>query len=92
MKFVLNKCYGGWKLSKFAMDQLSVSDPYANLFPEQIDLLASLIEEHGSDKCSGSSSNLRVVEIPDDFTDYSIIDYDGIERLIYVIDGKIYFA
>ena len=92
MKFVLNKCYGGWSLSNFAMETLGVSDRYTDLSPEQIDNLAELIEKHGSEACSGPFAKLTVVEIPDTFTDYKISDYDGIEMLTFVIDGKIYFA
>ena len=31
-----------------------------------------------------------IVEIPDDATDYKIIEYDGLEHVIYVLNGKIY--
>ena len=47
--------------------------------------------EAGED-ISGDYAKLKVVEIPDNFTDYEINDYDGVETLIYVIDGKIYHA
>lgn len=33
--------------------------------------------------------NFRVVEIPDNATDYIIMDYDGWETVLAVIDGKI---
>ena len=92
MVFVLNKCYGGFSLSPFAMERLGVSDPYADLGSLQIDALAALITEFGSEKCSGSSAKLEVVEVPDTITDWIVQEYDGIEVLIYVLDGKIYQA
>jgi redox-sensitive bicupin YhaK (pirin superfamily) len=35
---------------------------------------------------------LRLVEIPDTMTDWEKNDYDGIETITYVVDGKIYHA
>ena len=50
--------------------------------------------EHAYDigKASGFCANLRIVEIPDDYTDYYINEYDGAETLIYVKDGKLHWA
>lgn len=89
MVFVLNKCYGGFSLSPFAVERLGVSSPYADLNSLQIDALAALIIEYGSEKCSGSHAKLEVIEVPDTITDWMIQEYDGIEELIYVLDGKI---
>ena len=41
---------------------------------------------------NGKYSNLEVVEIPDEFTDMEIDEYDGYETAIYVLNGKIYRA
>lgn len=92
MVFVLNKCYGGWSLSDFAVERLGVEDRYASLTDLELDALIALIAEYGSEKCSGPSAKLKVVEIPDNCTDFEIDDYDGIERITYVVDGKIYHA
>lgn len=92
MVFVLNKCYGGWRLSDWAMAQLGITNDYDALSDEHIDKLIALIREHGSERCSGSCSKLKVVEIPDNCTDYEINDYDGIETITYVVDGKLYHA
>lgn len=92
MVFVLNKCYGGFSLSPFAVERLGVSDPYADLDSLQIDALAALIAEYGSEKCSGSHAKLKVVEVPDTITDWMVQDYDGIESLTYVLDGKLKHA
>ena len=89
MVFVLNKCYGSFSLSPFAMERLGVSDPYADLGSLQIDALAALITEYGSEKCSGRNAKLKVVEVPDTITDWMVQEYDGIEVLTYVLDGKI---
>lgn len=90
MVYVLNKCYGGFSLSHFAMENLGVKDRYASLTAEQIVELADLIEEHGAEACSGPFAKLKVVEIPDDCTDWELEEFDGIERITYVLDGKLY--
>lgn len=92
MVFVLNKCYGGFSLSPFAVERLGVDSAYADLDSLQIDALAALIAEYSSEKCSGSFAKLKVVEVPDTVTDWIVQEYDGIEVLIYVLDGKIHQA
>ena len=92
MTYVLNKCFGGFSLSKFACTQLGVDSAYPELTSEQIGQLAELINQYGSEKCSGAFAKLVVVTIPDNFTDIEWDDYDGIERITYVVDGKIYHA
>lgn len=89
MTFVLNKCYGGFSLSAFAVEKLGVEDEYAFLNELEMDALASLIREFGSEKCSGHHANLQVVEVPDTCTDYEIDEYDGFEIITYVVDGKL---
>lgn len=39
----------------------------------------------------GYAETLKVIEIPDDITDYKIVNYDGAEGVFFVLDGKIYF-
>ena len=92
MVFVLNKCYGGWSLSDWAVEQLGVEDNYSCLTDEQLDNLIQLINEAGSKKCSGSAAKLKVVEIPDTCTDFELNEYDGIEIITYVVGGKLYHA
>lgn len=92
MTYILNKCYGGFSISDFACAALGVDDAYADLSAEQIGQLVELIKEYGSEKCSGKHAKLVVVEIPDNYTDIEWDDYDGVERITYVVDGKIYHA
>lgn len=92
MTFVLNKCYGGFGISQFAVDKLGLESrfDFDNSDPLMVDALASLITEFGSKKCSGEFAELHVIEIPDCATDYQINEYDGFETIIYVVDGKIH--
>lgn len=43
------------------------------------------INEYG-----GYAETLKVVSIPDDATDYIILNYDGVEGIVYVQDGKLH--
>ena len=98
MKIVLNKCFGGFELSKFACEKLGCrpfdcDDPDETL--SRIDeRLIDLIETYGSEKCGADDGGtaLVIVEIPDEATDWELNDYDGIETVTYVVDGKIYYA
>jgi hypothetical protein len=92
MIFILNKCYGGWSISDFAMEQLGLDSNYPDMDEVDEKKLAELINEYGSEKCSGHSAKLKVIEIPDNATDWDIEDYDGIERIVYVVDGKLNYA
>lgn len=44
------------------------------------------------DERFGFAEVLRVVNIPDDATDYQILNYDGSEIIVYVRNNKLYFA
>ena len=92
MTFILNKCYGGWSISDFAMEQLGLDSNYPYMDEVNKEKLAELINKYGPEKCSGGSAWLKVVEIPDNATDWDIDEYDGIERIVYVIDGKLNYA
>ena len=76
MTFILNKCYGGWSISDFAMEQLGLDSNYPDMDEVDEKKLAELIKEYGSEKCSGHSAKLKVIEIPDNVTDWDIEDYE----------------
>lgn len=86
MKIVLNKCYGGFSLSEIAIEKLGLSDEYP-IINRSDAILIDLVEK---DVASGRHAKLRVVEIPDDATDWEIDEYDGFEVAIYVVDGHIH--
>ncbi len=87
MKVVINRCYGGFCLSKAAEDWLLAR---GLSFPEVVDLnynpqrrehplLVECVETLGQ-QANTQVSNLRVVEIPDGVK-YTIEEYDGIESI-----------
>ena len=81
MKIVINKCYGGFGLSKRAKAWLSergcvdVGD-LARTDSLLIECVEAF-EAEGKD-ASGAHASLSVVEIPDD-VEYTIEEYDGVE-------------
>lgn len=91
MKIVINQCYGGYDLNdkyEEKADRLEVSydSDTMRTDPELIEEI-----ENGTYE-DASCSSLGVVEIPDNATDYEITEYDGLENIIYVVDGKIHWA
>lgn len=95
MKIVLNKCYGGFSLSEFACEKLGCN-PYDYTDIDKMQRISKrlidLVEMYGSEKCSGGCAALVIVEVPDETTDWEINEYDGLESVTYVIDGKIHHA
>ena len=84
MKIVVNKSYGGFGYGvSIACDEIIRKVGGLRTSEE----LISFVEENPT-KCG----DLRVIEIPDNHTDVDIDEYDGLETVIYVVDGKIHRA
>lgn len=88
MKIVVNKCFGGFDISDDAARELGLSDKYY-LVSRINKHLIKMVEEN-ADRVSGPSAKLRVVEVPDNATDWKLNDYDGRETITYVVDGRLY--
>ena len=88
MKIVLNKCYGGFRLSDALLEQV---DPKDQLWDDALRELPEVIAavEADADAAGGRFSKLVVVEIPDDATDWELNEYDGFESITYVLGGKL---
>lgn len=87
MKIVINTCYGGFSVSEEAAKFLNMPSVYADI-DRQEPILIKIVEENPK-WVSGSHAYLKVVDIPDEATDWVIDEYDGLERILYVLDGKI---
>ena len=89
MKLIINGCYGGFGIKDEVMERLGLTSQDSEETRTNSDLIA-LIEsgEDVNDRCA----NLVVVELPDNCTDYYIDEYDGLESVIYVVDGKLHWA
>ena len=104
MKVIINECQGGFKFSPLVAERLIRrfgDEDWENMLdkawvisspmrtdPKVISVVEDL-DQYG--KASGEDSYLVVVEIPDDVTDWTIMNDGGYETVIYVQDGKIYF-
>lgn len=83
MKVVINRCYGGFGLSKAALSrikELGGRDDdwfYRNYDNRSDPLMVQAVEELG-EAASGELAELKVVEIPDD-VEWVIEEYDGVE-------------
>lgn len=89
MKIVVNECFGGFSLSDWACEALGLTHMEGREIDRRDSRLVDLVEKYG-ERCNNSYSELGIVEIPDWSTDWIMTDYDGIETVYYVIDGKIY--
>ena len=80
MKIVINKCYGGFGLSKEAeklyVQKKNISGPLRGDILRNDSVLVEVVETLG-DKASGKYSELKVVEIPDDVKWYITNHHQG---------------
>lgn len=91
MKIVINKCFGGFEVSKEALKELGV-DYWGEDEDARMDSRLVALVEKDPEKASGWCAKLAVVEIPDEATDYHLDEYDGFEDIIYVLDGKLHWV
>lgn len=87
MKIAINKCYGGFSVSKEVYDYLGMKwDGYGYDFSDKEKRsdpkLIEAIEKLG-DSANGRFAQIEIVEIPDDI-DFTIEEYDGIEWIAEV--------
>lgn len=92
MKIVINTCYGGFGInSKWCMKNCEEGCCREDLRKcRECAKLIRAIEE--GENVDDNFSKLAVVEFPNEATDYELLEYDGIESLLYVLDGKIRYA
>lgn len=83
MKIILNGDYGGFNFAEgLPWGPSDCTNPDAIAY----------IEKYGTEKASAPHSHLYVVTLPEDVTDYIITEYDGVETIYYIQDGKIHEA
>lgn len=85
MKIVLNKAFGGFHLPDEYADRKGISvyndDFEIRTDPELMEYITANLYK----------TDLRVIEFPDEATDFDIQEYDGLESLIYVVNCKIHY-
>ena len=87
-KIVYNSCYGGFELSKAAVDLYweFKGEPKPlnwdyDLLSRDDPILVQVVEEMGPKKSSGNAARLRIHELPEG-TLYRIDEYDGLETVM----------
>lgn len=86
MKYVINSCYGGFGISDECTKKLGLRNRWS--YDRTDEHFIQIVEEDPK-FASGPYSILKVVEIPDNATDWELLEYNGDEEIIAVIDGKI---
>ncbi len=85
MKVVINKCIGGFSISKMASDFMGLDwNGYGSCRDISRDdpKLVECVEQLG-DEANGRCARLKIVEIPEG-TLYTIPDYNGVEHVAEV--------
>jgi len=94
MKVVLNKCFGGFGVSKEVYKELGIKwDGYGYLRNEDFNIksddymkyrfnkkLIKAIEKIGLEKSSGKFAKLEIIDVPNDL-EYEWNEYDGVETI-----------
>lgn len=84
MKIAINRSWGGFSLPKEVARTLGVEvydDSHAvRTNPALIEML----------EAGKKVNDLQLAEIPDNATDYMVDEYDGLESVIYVVNGKLH--
>lgn len=87
MKIVINECCGGFGIKKEYLEKLGVE--YDWEIKRTNERLIEMVETLGNE-IADAFADLKVVEIPDDATDWCIYEYDGAESVTYVQCGRLY--
>jgi len=90
MELVINRCFGGFALSDEVCEYLGCGTyDYSRPHERNDWRLVEAVKKFG-DRANGPAARLRIVELPDETTDYYIQEYDGAESVIYVVNGKLH--
>lgn len=88
MVMILNKCFGGFHLPADFCDAYGFRT-YDDIARDDARLVAYVLDRGViKDGCA----TLVPVAIPDYATDWEVNEYDGMESVTYVVDGKLYHA
>ena len=87
MKIIINRCFGGFCINEVSLKELGIKETVnMRVNPELIKAIES------GKYVNSCFSKLTIVTIPDEATDFAIEEYDGNESIIYVLNGKLYWA
>ena len=81
MKVVINRCYGGFRLSDEAeelLDEIAPGLAYKGYSWRASNALIAVVETLGLENSAGYCAKLDIIEVPDGI-EFGIFDYDGME-------------
>lgn len=95
MKVLINTELGGW--FQFSETFLEKYPQFENIDEdkkqERVNTeLIETVKSFGLDKAGSAFSNLEIIEIPNDISDFEIEEFDGYEWVVYARKGLIYKA
>lgn len=88
MKIVINNDFGGFDITEQEAKMLGVDRYKALIDADNFRTNPDLVGLVKSGKVH--NQDLVVVDIPEEATDWMIVEYDGYEVVHYVMDGKIF--
>lgn len=91
MKYIINTTYGGFSIPTEVMNYLNLTSHFdapgdVRTDPYFIDWVQN---NRAKLATKGRKAELAVVEIPDNATDWELEEYDGLESITAVVDGKL---
>ena len=90
MKIIINGTYGGFGVTEELRARIGAEDDWD--IDRTNSELVWAVEHLSAEEVNGPHADLRVAEIPDNSTDWIIEEYDGFEKVMYVLDGKIHWT
>lgn len=91
MYVLINRSWGGFRFSDEFCEKYDIPRCIDTESRADVNIIKNVCE-FGFDKSSSEFSKIRVAKIPDNTTDFDIYDYDGMEKVIYVVDGKLNYT
>lgn len=88
MYILLNRDWGGFGFNENFSKKYGIARLLSDSGRADPDIIKAVIE-YGIDNVNDSFSKIRLYWIPDDATDYDINNYDGMESIVYVMNGKL---
>lgn len=87
MKIVVNNAFGGFGMGMGENGKHFLQRPYWHKEERTKQDLIEFVENNPYE-----CGYLAIAIVPDEATDWEIREYDGIEEVVYVVDGKLYYA
>lgn len=92
MKVLVNNKFGGFRIKDEVIKKVMGEDAcFASDDVLRVNAELIAMKERGED-IEDNVSDLIVVEVPKGATDWKVFDYDGMESLYAVVDGKIIYC